>query len=398
MAWRNVYRPHARVDAPVLESSSWVGEMAVWMAEGAHQVVELTVHHVLGMGVPSQSLRSLAGPIWPENTPVHVRYGWWADDSGDFYGYVVSSKVLASERDVTFGHAVVLPVVYTMVGASMPMQSRQNRVWSDVTASYVAREIGSSFDFQTAVDTSAARFPSLMQRASDWEFLVDLANRVGYRLFVDGTTLWCVSRSTVMPTADGSIPTFWQYKAPGAVSSIREFTSTVGDTDPAGGVRSIYQTAGFNRSSGVTTAATFAMPRADVRGDPVRPVIRRQYDDRPAHDYDEAATLLAGDTVYLWAEARAVVNGDPRLRPGCVVDLRGDGIGAQNSGLWMVRSASHRIVVSHADPRQSEYTTTLVLGRDDAAALQLPVQPTFRRPSPTVLVSNRWRAQTVGSL
>jgi phage protein D len=398
VAWRNVYRPHVQVVLPALESSAWIADMTTWMAEGAHQVAEITVHHVLSSNLPSQTLLSPAGVVWPESTPVHLRYGWWADDDGDVYGYVASSRVLASETDPTYGHAVVLPVVYTIVGPSMPMQSHANRLWSDVTASWVAREIAQEHNLQPAVETSSTRFPSLMQQSSDWAFLAELTSRIGYRLFLDGTTLWYVSRSTAMPTADGSVPTFYQYKTPGVINSIRSFAAVVGDTDPAGGVRSSYQAVGFNRSTSVTTLADFTMPRTDVRGEPVEPLVRRQYDARPTHSYAEASTLLSADTVYLWVEARLVVNGDPRLRPGCLVDLRGDGLGSQNTGLWMVRSAVHQMVVSHADPTRTDYTTTLVVGRNNAQALNLPVQGTFGKPAPTVLVGGQWRALTTGRL
>jgi hypothetical protein len=371
--------------------------MTTWMAEGAHQVTEVTVHHVLGSGVPAQAA-SAAGVVWPEGTPVRLRYGWWADDDGDVYGYVASSNVLASEDDPTFGHAVVLPVVYTLVGPSMPMQSHSNRLWADVTASWIARELAWEHDLQPAVAPSSTRFPNLMQQSSDWNFLAGLTDRIGYRLFLDGTTLWYVPRSTAMPTADGSIPQLTHNKTPGVINSIRQFKAIVGDTDPAGGVRATYQTTAFNRASSVTTPATFAMPRTDVRGTAMEPLVSRQYATRPAHSYTEAETLLSSDTVYLWVEARLIANGDPRLRPGCLVELHGDGLGAQNTGLWMVRSAVHRVVVSHADPTKTDYTATLVLGRNNAQTLDLPPTSTLVRLAPTVLVGGKWRAQSTREL
>ncbi|MFI9271866.1 hypothetical protein ACIGXM_14265 [Kitasatospora sp. NPDC052896] len=394
MAWRSVYQPHAQVLLPTLESSAWVSELVLWQAEGAHQVMELTVRHVLPSGAGAQALRTPLGPVWAENSPVHVVWGWWADDNGDFYGYVASSRVLAEESDPSYNYAVVLPVVYTLVGASMPMQSRQNKLWSDVSPSWIARDIAQSYNMQAAVETSTVHYASRMQTASDWVFLTDLANQIGYRLFLNGTQLWFVSRPTVMPTADNSIPQFWSYKKPGLISSIRSFSAVTGDTDPAGGVRATYQTAASNDTSGVLAQAQFQVPRTDVRGASVQPLIRQQYDARPARSYTDAQTLLAGDTVYLWVECRAVLNGDPRLRPGTLVDLEGDGLGNQYTGLWMVRAATHRLTINHADPRRTDYTATVVVGRDDAQALTIPVQTTYGQTTPTVLVSDTWQAQS----
>lgn len=371
----------------------WVTDMTVWMAEEAHQVVELTVVHTLNSSLPSQSLVSPAGVVWAENTPVHLSYGWYQDDSADFFGYVASSRVLGSETDPRYGHAVAMPVVYTLVGASMTMQSRRNKLWSDVSPSYIAKTVGASYNFQPQVDFSAVRFDSRMQTYSDWVFLSELTDRIGYRLFLDGTTLWFVDRHTVMPTVDNTVPVFTQSKVPGVVNSLRQFSATVGDTDPAGGVRATFQTASVGAESGVLSYSNYTQPRTDVRGNPVAALVTAQYTGRPAQSYAEAAAILSSDTTYLWVEARALVNGDARLRPGCLVDLQGDALGAQNVGLWMVRSATHRFTVSHLDARKTEYTCDLVVGRDDAQQLQVPPVTAATPKPPTVLVSGLWRAQ-----
>jgi hypothetical protein len=394
VAWRNVYSPHVNVVLPDLPSTYWVRDMTCWLAEQSHQVVELTVAHVLNTSIPSQEQVSPAGTaVWAEGSPVHLQYGWWSDDNGDFYGYVASSRVQASERDDRFGYAVVVPVVYTLVGASMPMQSRVNRSWSDVSPSYLATSIATSHNFQPQVDVSTVRYTSRMQTQSDWGFLADLTSRVGYRLFLDGTVLWFVNRRTVMPARDGSVPVMRQDKTPGVVNSLREFTSIVGDTDPAGGIRAQFQTSALNAVSGVRSQAVFTQTRTGVQGNAVAPLVTQQYSGHPAGSYTEAATLLDGDTPYLWVEARAVTNGDSRLKPGSLIDIEGSGVGSENTGLWMVRAATHTLAINHASAAKTEYTCTLVLGRDDARSLALPVQQAVPTMPPTTLVAGRWRSQ-----
>lgn len=393
-AWRNVYAPHVNVLLPALPSAYWVRDMTCWMAEQAHQVVELTVVHVLNSSLPSQQQVSPAGTsVWAEGTAVHLQYGWWADDDGDYYGYVASSRVLASESDARFGYAVVVPVVYTLVGASMPMQSHRNRLWQDVSPSYIASSVAASYNLQPQVEVSAVRYASRMQTQSDWQFLADLTARVGYRLFLDGCTLWFVARDTVMPASDGSVPVVRQDKSPGVVNSLREFSSVIGDTDPAGGVRASYQAAALNAGTGVRSKATLTQLRTDVQGNAVPALVTQQYSGRPAGSYTEASTLLAGDTTYLWVESRAVTNGDPRLKPGSLVDLEGSALGTENTGLWMVRGATHRIAVNHADRTRTEYTCDLVLGRDDARSLRVPVQSAVPTMPPVALVAGQWRSQ-----
>lgn len=398
MAWRRVYRPHLYCRAPSLEKGAWLSGVDVYQAEGAHQVVELTVMHTYNPAFPSQQWRSPAGSVWPENTPVHLQYGWYADDSADWYGYVASSRVVASETDAKYGHAVQVPVVYTLTGASMPMQTRRNRVWRNTTASAAARQVAREYNLQARVDTTGYVWEQSTQASSDWQYLSDLADRSGYRLYCDNTNLWFVDRRTVMQAPDGTYPTFWQRKSPGFSDSLREFSAVVGDTDPAGGLRARYETVAFNRVSSILTESAYTQDRTTVQGQAVTPLLTTQYSTRPADSYAQSQRLLTAEADWLWVEARAVVNGDPRLKPGALVELRGAGIGDANEGLWMVRSAVHKLTINSVYPQKSSYTSTLVVGRDDSRSLSVGIQQRPQASAPTMLVSGTWRAAYTGGL
>ncbi|MEU1816084.1 hypothetical protein ABZ543_12935 [Streptomyces roseifaciens] len=395
MAWRNAHAPHLYVTRPELEPGAWLSRARLFQAEQAHQVMELTVMHVYNPSFP-QRWRTPAGSVWAENSPVHVRYGWWADDSGDFYGYVASSRVQSCETDPRVAYAVQVPVVYTLVGSSMPLQTRKNRMWIDMSASGIARQIARENNLQPIVERTAVRFAQRLQSSSDWIFLADISDQIGYRLYVDNSALWFVDRMTVMPASDGSVPRFWQRKQPGVIDSVREFDATLGDTDPAGGPRPRFDATAFNRSSNVLTDTSYAHPRTTLLGKPVEPVLRAQYSDRPAESYNAARRLLDADTEWLWNESRATVNGDPRLKPGTLVSLQGAGLGDTNTGTWMVRSATHTLDINHLYRPKSTYTCSLVLGRDNTHTLDLKVQSMARPYTPTVLVGGRWRAESTG--
>lgn len=383
---------------PLVEPGAWVSGMEIYQAESAHQVCELTVMHTYSPLTPVQEWRTPAGATWAENTPIRIKYGWWQDDSAEFFGYVASSRILASESDKRYGHAVQVPVVYTLVGASMPLQTRRNRTWLSTTPSAIARQIAVEANLQPRIDVTDVLFEQRIQACSDWMFLVELADLIGYRVYCDGSVLWFVDRQTVLQASDGSVPQFWQSKTPGVVNSIRQFSSMVGDTDPAGGVRATYETVAFNTTSGILTPASYTQARTSVQGQQITPLLRRQYSDRPTRSWDTATRLLETGTDWMWVESRAVVNGDPRLRPGSVCDLQGTAIGDANTGLWMVRGSTHKIAINYVYPQKSEYTTTLVLGRNDARDLPLKHQDPTRVPAPTRLVSGRWRAQYTGDL
>lgn len=397
MAWRNTYRPHLIVEEPRLEPRSWVSSGEIYLAEDAHQVVCLTVMHSSNPSYPTQAIGYPGGVVWPENTPIHLRYGWWEDDSGEFYGYVASSKLMSSEVDPRYGYAVQQSVQYTLVGASMPMQTRKNRVWRDTSPSAIARQIATEHGLRSVIDLSSVHFEQRMQASSDWVFLVDVSDQIGYRVFCDNTTLWFVDRETVLAARDQSVPEFTSSKKPGFIDTIREFEASVGDTDPAGGIRPKYETVAMNRTSNVLMPAVFAQNRTALSGAQVTPILDRQYEDRPAGSYSAAKRLLEADTEWLWVASRTVTNGDPRLKPGSVVDLRGAALGPTHLGRWMVRSATHRIDVNLLYPQKGNYTTECVLGRNDARQIKLRVQTKQPQEPPSILVNGRWRAQYAGA-
>lgn len=375
---------------PSLQSTDWLKRLVLYQAEGAHQVAEATVMTSVYPGQRADAA------TWPDETPVRLRYGWWSDDSEPWFGYVASSRIEASENDDKYGYAVSVPVTYTLVGASMPLQTQQTRAWQDVTPSYIARTIAARYALEPHVEVSKLRLDQRMQATSDWQFLGDLADRVGYRLYLDKAQLWFVDRRTPMPSNDGTVPQFWSRKQPGVIDTLRQFQSTVGETDPAGGLRARNTTVGFNRASGRLSPAVYSQPRTDSLGRSRDPMLSRQYTERPAQSYRDASGLLESETDWLWVHARGITNGDPRLKPGALVDLRGGAIGTANAGMWMVRGATHRVEVDLIFPQKTEYTTELVLGRDQTDRLGVAA-PKAPDPVPEpVLVDGRWRASYVG--
>lgn len=396
--WRNSVSPAAEMTFPRIDAGSWISDVTVYMAAGGHPVAVVTVLTNLRSAFPSQTWRTPAGALWAENTPVHLRYRWYADDPGDFYGYVASSRVLASDSDPRYANLTLVPVEYTCVGASMPMQSHVNKLWQDSTCSYMARTVAQSDGLSPWVEVSDEHFDQRMQSESDWQFLTDLAERCAYRLYLDGTTLHFVKESTFLPASDGSVAAFVMNKQPGSIESLRQFSGVLGETDPAGGVRSRLTTTAINASGSLSSSA-YTSPRADRLGRPVGPLLTRQYSALPVTSYTQGQRLLADSSTYLWVQAQAVTNGDTRLRPGALVRLTGDGISETHQGVWMVKEATHRLLIDHFSAARTDYTTTLLLGRNSENTLSLPVQ-TLAPPLSygSVLVNGQWRAMAVGGL
>jgi hypothetical protein len=384
---------------PQVDPGSWISDVTVYMAESSHPVAVVTVMTNLRTSFPSQSWRTPGGALWAENTPVHFRYRWYSDDPGDFFGYVASSRVLASESDPRYAGLTLVPVEYTCVGASMPMQSHLNTLWQDCTCSYMARSIAQGNGLSPWVEVSDKHFDQRMQAQSDWNFLTDLATRCAYRLYVDGTALHFVRQSTYLPASDGSVPSFWARKSPGVIDSLRQFSGILGETDPAGGVRARLTTTALGQESARLAPGAYSASRTDRLGRSVAPTLTQQYSALPAASYDQGQQLLSGAATYLWVQAQAVTNGDTRLKPGSLVELRGDGVSETHQGTWMVREATHRLTIDHFSAARTDYTATLLLGRNSESALNLPAQTlTAPRSSGSRIVGGQWRAVSVGGL
>ncbi|MFE6745946.1 hypothetical protein ACFVGM_08855 [Kitasatospora purpeofusca] len=393
MAWRNRAAPGAAVLTPALEPTDWLSSLVIYQADSAHQIAEATVMTTV---YPDRPADAASGPRWPENTPVALTYGWWDDDREPWYGYVASSRVQGTDTDPRYGYAVSIPVVYTLVGPTMAMQTQHNRAWGDVTPSYIARTIAGRHALEAHVPVSGTRLDQQMQTTSDWKLLADLAERTGRRLYADGMRMWFAPRDAVMPSSDGTVPRFWQRRKPGVTDTLRAFHGTVGDTDPAGGARARISTVGLNRQTGQLSPAVVEQRRVDAQGAPVPALLAQQYTGRPAHSWREAVDLLDAATEWLWVSATGQSDGDPRLKPGSVVDLQGEALGSMHRGLWMVRAAVHRLDLDYLYPQRTTYTTDLVLGRSAPDGLDVAVPALLAPVAAPVLVDGRWRASRIG--
>lgn len=86
----------------------------------------------------------------------------------------------------------------TMLSAGMPLKERRQRVFSNSTASQVAKQIASDHGLRADIEPHPRLFHQITQSGeSDWELLCSLAKRIGYSVRVEGVTLQFVSRETL---------------------------------------------------------------------------------------------------------------------------------------------------------------------------------------------------------
>ncbi|MET9119956.1 contractile injection system protein, VgrG/Pvc8 family [Streptomyces sp. NPDC004528] len=367
-----------------------VTDATISQGEALHEVAEVTVIHRVPRGQSTAGWSTDALGLIPEGTAMAFAYGP-ADSPSTFYGYVSAVSVKSANQTRVDAFEVQVPVVYTLLGPTAPMQQQVNRIWPTATASYIARTLARAAGLRPQVQRSARVFQGLPQQAaSDFAFLRSLADEVGYRLVAHGSTLWLTDPLVSLREPGEETPTFVYSKA--GRDNVKSFQSTAGETDPSGSIRARREGYSYNRSTGALIRQV-AQSTKDAR-------LVQYSTGRPFASQQEAQDVLNAEALRdaLWVNATMTVVGEPRLRPGTDLLLSGEALGPDDPGAWMVRQATHRVSVAPGRPSAGAYWTDVVLGRDRVGGLALKSRTGLLEdlPQGTLLIDGRWRAQSLG--
>lgn len=370
-----------------------------------HTIALLDVHY-RGLGASNGNTK--ATNRWTylkENTPVRITYGWTPTYLDEFLGYVASYKIVRTTTDQVFAGIISTRVQYTLVGSSMPMQSTKNFAWKHISPSSIAARIAVKNGLRAVVHPYRAVYDYRMQNASDFHFLADLAKEIGYRFYVDNTDLYFIDPNVIMTqSATGNIPQFWALNSPGVKDTLEAFTPSVGTTTSEVLVANRSMT-GINPLTGriVDANQQYALYEA-FTSIPRTPPISKYDSTYPVDSYAEAVQRLDASTLrnQYWATADATVIGDYRVKPNKLVEFVGQGVPEDNSGVWLVKSATHKLYMppSSGNPVAGKYTIDMHVLRNQSYTLNYST-PNKLAPSTqkvaSKLVNGVWRSSNVGA-
>jgi phage protein D len=249
--------------------------------------------------------------------------------------------------------------------------SRQTRSFAQMKDSDIARQIASEhrLDMGT-VDDSGAVHPHLSQaNQTDWEFLTGRAREIGFKLAVsDGKFFF---QKAVDPSGGPATGDFDSTDPLDLVvgTSLLEFNPrlTTGGQVKEAVVRGWdpkEKRALVGRAPATPASAKLAMTPAQLAskvGDPTHVQVDRPYATQAA--VDAAAKSNASQIGSVYAEAHAVAQGHPKLKPG--VNVKISVAGDQFDGTYFITQARH--VFDAAG-----YRTNLVMsGQRDRSLLAL---------------------------
>lgn len=308
---------------------------------------------------PRTDLNFSVSQFWPDNAPVKIIWGRRPDNIQTWYGYV--------NHHVTNSNAAsgskALQVTYVLLGTSKPMNTDKTRSWGDVTPTYIAKEIAREYGLRAVLSRTTWIIPYEVQsNESDFKFLNRVADKVGFRFWVSGGTLYFIDPAIVLCGSQSqAVPEYKLDKLFTQLDSVRDFEMYEGGNVPGAVVanRSIFS---FDTASGKIMQVQ-ADPVPLSSGAPV-PSIDYIMSDWPADTLVDAKNLVNAwqQRNQFWQTACAELYGNTLIYPGKLVKLTGAQMPPNGSGFWIVASACHILRASGTSLTTSDkYVTQVTL-------------------------------------
>lgn len=260
----------------------------------------------------------------PENTPVTVKWGVSPVGTRTFYGYVNHQEIETDERGTAFTRLVC-------VGTSKVMNSVNALSWERTTRSGIARSFAEVHNLRSVIH----KHPFVLDdwasgTRSDFIALRELADEIGYRVWVDGPTLWFLDPSILLRTASS-----WDTPVV-APHQIRNVEVMGGSWIP-GDIKATRKRVQYGLD--YITNQFFEVGSS---GDPLHPI---EVVPKTVTTVEEASQLEDADARKRSENyvIKSLIDGNARLHPGALVRFPSGRVNSDQAGLWMVNEAVHEI-------------------------------------------------------
>jgi phage protein D len=324
---------------------SFVNSVSVYQDRYSHELVEIKFrdwdisYDVVSPGSPVSM--TMYGPA----------------KSKDFYGYVHHIKV-----EKTPGKDFV---TLLLIGASFVMKKTEQKVFTNVTADQIVKEIAAKHNFVCYAVPHPRVYPQVAQTGhSDWELMVRLAKQSGYTLRTTNTELYFQPMLEDYTRYRSEAPKFTMRPVghPDG-STLYSFTPVIGENIAyEDSKKAAVSISGVDKVS--ENPISFTQQKANKK------TRQRQYGEF-FDKFDSYVVAPNADVVKYEAEsaerrnafpyrAKIEVLGDPTVRPDLPIYL--EGIGDVYSGFWTVLDVEHRIVEEELN--RHRYTIIMTVGTD----------------------------------
>lgn len=325
-------------------------------------------------------------------TPVTFSWRNSPKNKGVFVGHVVKVKRLKAAQ-------AQQELEIHCVASSFALKQTKNNTWKNKTASDIVKDIGNQTKIKTIITPNSTKFSQISQYGkSYWEFLNELAFKIGYVMYVKDAVLYFQDIDEVIDKQVGSIPllNFETEFAPPFHSPIErtldKFEPIVSDL-----VEDDDQPRKSNKLlSGIDpiTAKVYGTKKAPTSSKGLKKAQSEIiFDDNTSFDVTNskmfADSLAKGkaDRARMSMPAKFLSQGDARIRPYGVVEI--SGIDETTDGYWLVRS------VTHTMNKVGHYQCEGVLVTDGRGLKTQPARRTQTGTVPVLNLTNRGNGEKI---
>lgn len=351
-------------------------------------------HDVLSMSITVPYLHPYQSRLtaWPDNALVEVTWGRMSPRTiSTWYGYINHSQLLSTASD---GKRAI-QIDYTVTGTSKPMNTAVNKTWLGMTASTIAQQIAVKWKLRCVYTSSAWILDYEVQAGeSDFAFLNRLAQKIGYRFFVSGGTLYFTDPLMMLSAA--STYFIYDYTIDGSLTyadTAKNFRRLAGDNLP-GAAQATRQIWGVDSS----TNQRFYVNAAGSSGNVVV-----QRNDKFARNRTEAQNMA--DAVQSLSQFQVgctvEVLGNTLLYPGKVFRLDGKAMADSSAGYYLITEAVHRMHASGLDDATKDLYWTQLTGLKDSRSY-IPAYKGIQKISPEIVTcvraGNLWQSTSQSAI
>jgi hypothetical protein len=280
-------------------------------------------------------------------TGVPVKFSWkQGRRKMEWLGYVSSvSRESGTQKSK--------PMKVYCVGSSFVLKQRKTKTYKDKTIPEIAAKIAKENNLRFIGENHSRRFPQLVISGhTQWEWLHEQANRIGYAIYVQGTNLIFRPIDKLIDEMSTDAPFFqmWDPTIPrqdAQPDRTLDFISImVGEniegsrpdraTKQVGGVDPITAEAFTAKRSPSEIGSGVRVSVSDTLFDDFNSeqVANSRIDAKNAA---ESSAHLARFNIF----AKAIGQGDPRVHPYRLIYVEGSG--SQTDGFWLVNEVTHKM-------------------------------------------------------
>ena len=356
---------------------SQIASVDLSFSENKHDMATITY-----AGFPGVAVTSYVG------LPVKILLGNNEANLIQFTGYVAYVEMEARAKMGTVNNSLIQMAKVVCFGSSYQMKSIKNKTYAKKSIKQLVSSMANTYNFSYSVPNNNYVFPLLSQAGvSDWEFLVSVANQIGYTVTAHGTHLnvydsfssyFKLLPAIPLQTLNGDKGT---ERLPG---NIYEFKGVFGQVTPEGNAadwviksldnlgKEISYSSTQDKDSGLGDRFKSRFTNEIVVNTTTQDSLKEYIKKYTRESYPMTAT--------------ASVIGVSNAMPGRLVN-----VGPYESrfdGYWIIEEAVHHVNSKH-------YITTLKLKTDSTNEKPLVIgnDSIYKEAPESILVNNLWKTE-----